>query len=40
MQEQKPKKLLEKNIIGTLFDVNHSNIFLDLSPKLKEIKQK
>ena len=34
------KKLLEKNIIGTLFDVNHSNIFLDLSPKLKEIKQK
>ena len=31
-------KLLEKNISGTLFDVNCSNIFLDLSPKAKEIK--
>ena len=23
-----------------LFEINHSNIFLDLSPKLKEIKAK
>ena len=26
-------KLLEENIGRTLFDINHSNIFLDLSPK-------
>ena len=25
-------KLLEENIGKTLFDINHSNIFLDLSP--------
>ena len=31
-------KLLEENISRTLFDINHSNIFLDLSPKVKEIK--
>ena len=30
-------KLLEENIGKTLFDINHSNIFLDLSPKAKEI---
>ena len=28
-------KLLEVNIGGTLFDINHSNIFLDPSPKAK-----
>ena len=33
-------KLLEKNIGRTLFDMNSSNIFLDLSPKAKEIKAK
>ena len=32
-------KLLEENIGGTPFD-NHSNVFLDLSPKVKEIKAK
>ena len=31
-------KLLEENIGITLFDINCSNIFLDLSPKAKEIK--
>ena len=29
-----------ENIGRTLFDINHSNIFLDLSPKAKEIKAK
>ena len=33
-------KLLEENIGRTLFDINCSNIFLDLSPKVKEIKAK
>ena len=33
-------KLLEENIGRTLFDMNCSNIFLDLSPKGKEIKAK
>ena len=33
-------KLLEENIGGTLFDINHSNIFLDLSPKTRETKAK
>ena len=28
-------KLLEEKIGRTLFDINYSNIFLDLSPKLK-----
>ena len=31
-------KLLEENIGRTLFNINHSNIFLDLSPKAKETK--
>ena len=31
-------KLLEDNIGRTLFDINHSNIFLDLSPRVMEIK--
>ena len=31
-------KLLEENILRTLFDINRSNIFLDLSPKVMEIK--
>ena len=31
-------KLLEENIGRILFDINHSNIFLDLSLKAKEIK--
>ena len=29
-------KLLEKNIGRTLFDIIHSNIFFDPSPKAKE----
>ena len=33
-------KLLEENIGRTFFDINSSNVFLDLSPKVKEIKQK
>ena len=33
-------KLTEENIGRTLFDINCSNIFLDLSPKAKEIKAK
>ena len=33
-------KLLEENIGRTLFDINCSNIFLDLSPKAKEVKAK
>ena len=33
-------KLLEENIGRTLFDINCSNIFWDLSPKAKEIKAK
>ena len=32
------KQLLGENIDGLLFDVNHSNFFLNLSPKAKEIK--
>ena len=33
-------KFLEENIGGTVFDINWRNIFLDLSPKAKEIKAK
>ena len=33
-------KFLEKNIGRTLFDLNHSSIFLDLSLEAKEIKAK
>ena len=33
-------KPLEENIGGTLFDIHCSNIFLDQSPKAKEIKAK
>ena len=33
-------KLLHENIGRTLFDINRSNMFLDLSPKIKEIKAK
>ena len=33
-------KLLEENIGRTLFDMNCSNIFLDLSSKAKETKAK
>ena len=33
-------KLLEKNIGRTPFDINCSNIFLDQSPKAKEIEVK
>ena len=32
--------LLEENIGGTLFNINCSNISLDLSPKAKETKAK
>ena len=33
-------KLLEENIGRTLFNINQSNSFLNLSPKSKEIKAK
>ena len=33
-------KLLEENIGRLLFDINRSNIFLDLSPRVMEIKTK
>ena len=33
-------KLLEENIGRTLYDINHSNIFLDQFPKAKEIEAK
>ena len=33
-------KLLKENIGRTLFDINHSNIFLDPSPRVMEIKTK
>ena len=33
-------KLLEKNLGRTLFDINHSKIFLDPPPREKEIKRK
>ena len=33
-------KLLEERIGRTLFDINCSNVFLDLSPKTKEMKAK
>ena len=33
-------KLLEDNMSRTLFDINHNNIFLVLSPKAREIKAK
>ena len=33
-------KLLEENIGRTLFDINHSNIFLDPSPRVMETKTK
>ena len=33
-------KLLEKNVGRTPFDINHSNIFFTLSPRIMEIKTK
>ena len=33
-------KLLQENIGRTLFDINLSNIFLDLSPRVMEAKPK
>ena len=33
-------KLLEENIGRILFDITHSNIFLDLSPRVMEINTK
>ena len=33
-------KLLEENIGRTLFDINHSKIFFDPPPRVKEIKTK
>ena len=33
-------KLLEENISKTLFDINHTNVFLGQSPKAIEIKAK
>ena len=32
--------MLEENIGRTLFDINHSNIFLDWSPRVMETKAK
>ena len=33
-------KLLEENIGRTLFDINHSKIFFDSTPRVMEIKTK
>ena len=33
-------KLLEENIDSTLYDINHSKIFLDLLPRVMEMKTK
>ena len=33
-------KFLEENIGRTLLDINHRNIFLDLSPKVNKSKNK
>ena len=33
-------KLLEENKGRTLFDINHSNIFFNLSPRVMEMKAK
>ena len=33
-------KLLEENTGKTLFDINHSSIFLDLLPRVMKIKTK
>ena len=33
-------KLLEENKGRTLFDINHSNIFFSLSPRVMEMKAK
>ena len=33
-------KSLEKNKGRMLFEINHSNVFLDLSPGIMEIKKK
>ena len=33
-------KLLEENIGRTLSDINHSNIFFNLTPRIMEIKTK
>ena len=39
---ERPKtiKVLTEDIGRTLFDINHSNIFFDQSPKAKEVKIK
>ena len=33
-------KLLEENTGRTLYDINHSNIFFDLPPKVMKVKTK
>jgi len=33
-------KLLEENIVRKLFDINHSNILFDVSPKIMTVKTK
>ena len=33
-------KLLDENIGGTLYDINHSNIIYDPPPRVMEIKNK
>ena len=40
MHEPNTIKLLEENIGRILFDINCSNIFLDPSPRVMEIKTK
>ena len=37
-ERPEPTQLLEENMGGTLFDINCSKIFLDQSPKAKEVK--
>ena len=33
-------KLLEENIGSNIFDISHRNVFLDMSPQIREIKAK
>ena len=33
-------KVLEENLVRTLYDINHSKILYDPSPRVMEIKQK
>ena len=33
-------KILEENTDSNIFDINHSNFFLDMSPEAREMKTK